>query len=111
MGERTEIYSNGQLVSVVDTRDIESEKASRVAAWRESFSFAIAAAYPPHRQLNAALGILDDAEKSRLVAGIEYLRAAYAAHKQAISAAETLPELDAIYDPDCAAMLATAESL
>lgn len=109
--ERHEIYANGVLVSVTDTRTLAGEKARRIEQLKIAFSDSINEAYPPYKQSNAALGIMDAAEAEALRLGIQNMRIQYEAKKSAINNASDLQELDTIYDDNFTLFLTQPDAL
>jgi hypothetical protein len=98
--ERHEIYANGQLVSVTDTRTLAGEKARRIAAIKEQAGEAILAAYPAYKQQNAALGIYSAEEIAAIKAGIQTIRGECDTRETVINACNTLAELDNTFDTE-----------
>lgn len=90
-------YKDGELIDVCDTRTCETACAERIAILKEETRLKILAAYPEHRQRNAALGLLSEEEAAELVNGIQSLREEHAAKESQLLACATLPELDALY--------------
>ncbi len=97
MEHKIEIYKNGTLVSVEDTRTLAGEKSRRIALVKEETGNAILEAYPIYKQNNAALGLYSAEECQAIKDGIQALRDASNAKEAAINACESLTELDGLY--------------
>lgn len=92
------LYGRDDLIlSVTDNRTCDTARADRIAILKEETKLKILAAWPEHRQRNAALGLLSEEETAALRDGIQALRDEYAAKEAQLLACETLPELDALY--------------
>ena len=89
-------YQNGQIVEVVDTRNLEEAKAEMIAMLKEDASARILGQYPTFKQTNAALGIYSAEEAQAITDGIITIRMEVNAKEAAINACETLEELDGL---------------
>lgn len=95
--KRLETYDgNGNLISVVDTRTVEGEKARKIADIKYKAGEDILEAYPIYKQQNAAMGLYDEAKCQEIKDGIQTIRADCDAQEAVINECESLEELDAL---------------
>lgn len=98
-GAKVSTFSNGQLISETDDRDLIKEKKLKIERMKHAMQKEFAALVPQHEQMNAALGVLDQAEADAVADEVARLRAKFRAFKLAVIEAETFEELESIrYD-------------
>jgi len=94
---RTEVYSNGVLVEVIDNRSIEQAKDYAIELARLATSKAISdAGLDEKTQLNAIAGIYEPARCEAIKSYIAACRNEYLRCKALILAATTNDEADAV---------------
>jgi len=94
---RTEVYSNGVLVEVIDNRSIEQAKDYAIELARLATSKAISdAGLDEKTQLNAIAGIYEPARCEAIKSYIAVCRNEYLRCKALILAATTNDEADAV---------------
>jgi hypothetical protein len=93
---REEIYQNGQLVRVEDTRTLAEAIEERKLVWADETTKLIRTKVTEVDERNCANGIYDGEKKAQILGWINECRNKYLACKATASACTTNEEVDAI---------------
>lgn len=95
-GRKLTTYHPDGSFTVEDTRALEEAKALRVAQLDAEATNDIESVYPQYVQINAALGLYDEARTSEILTGIQERRTHYSEKLAQINAALTNDQVDAV---------------
>ena len=93
---REEIYQNGQLVKVEDTRTLAEAIEERKLVWADETTKLIRTKVTEVDERNCANGIYEQEKKAQILGWINECRNKYLACKATASACATNEEVDAI---------------
>lgn len=93
----SEVYSNGMLIEKIDTRDLLSEKALKLAEYKNLCQELVLKQVPIYKQMNILSGReTNQSEIDKANTTVDSMRTEYQLKKAAILAVETLEDLDKI---------------
>jgi hypothetical protein len=87
---------NGELLEVIDTRTLEFAKEDRIRLLKYEGTIYIETNYPDFKQRNAAMGIYDEAENTRIISGVKACIDRIKELEAQINACSTNDEVDTI---------------
>jgi hypothetical protein len=93
---REEIYQNGQLVKVEDTRTLSEAIEERKSVWAEETTKLIRTKVTETDERNCANGIYDEEKKAQILGWVKECRDKYLACKATALNCSTNEEIDAI---------------